>query len=532
MSYAAVGALTAAVALSAFPRAAAEPAAAAIRDLAVAGSFTRATHGSIVTTISPNGDGFRERARIGFTLTERATVTVFVAAVGYRPRTVFKRTLRLGPGVHAVVWRPSAWIQPRTYVVRFVVRDADGSVTRIGYRRGEARIIRVLGIEAAFTRESYRPESVAELRLETDEPQLTLQVFRAGDEGVVTAANDRMDGTAVAEKVAVAGRGSRGRPRRLRVWIGDWPSGVYFAKLTSPKGGTGYAPFIVRPRALGEHRVAVIMPTFTWQAYNFRDDDRDGYGDTWYDDGRRHRTRLGRPYLHRGVPPFFRVYDLNFLRWLERKARLEQRTVADFLTDSDLQGVRTSALLARAYDLIAFPGHHEYVTAREYGLIRGFRDRGGNLMFLSANNFFWRVRLRGRTLEKLQTWRSLRRPEASLLGVQYFGNDRGRRRGAFVVRRSEHFDWAFAGTGLRPGSSFGSFGIEIDHMTGDSPPGTTLLAEVPNLFGRGRTAQMTYYETWKSARVFSAGAFTLAGWAMYEPARQLLENLWARLSRP
>lgn len=43
---------------------------------------------------------------------------------------------------------------------------------------------------------------------------------------------------------------------------------------------------------------------------------------------------------------------------------------------------------------------------------------------------------------------------------------------------------------------------------------------------------MTYYESWKSARVFSAGAFTLAGWAMYEPARQLLENLWARLSRP
>ena len=127
MSYAAVGALTAAVALSAFPRAAAEPAAAAVRDLAVAGSFTWATHGSIVTTISPNGDGFRERARIGFTLTERATVTVFVAAVGYRPRTVFKRTLRLGPGVHAVVWRPSAWIQPRTYVVRFVVRDADAA---------------------------------------------------------------------------------------------------------------------------------------------------------------------------------------------------------------------------------------------------------------------------------------------------------------------------------------------------------------------------------------------------------------------
>ena len=41
---------------------------------------------------------------------------------------------------------------------------------------------------------------------------------------------------------------------------------------------------------------------------------------------------------------------------------------------------------------------------------------------------------------------------------------------------------------------------------------------------------MTYYESWKSARSSSAGAFTLAGWAMYEPVRQLLDNLWARLA--
>jgi hypothetical protein len=43
---------------------------------------------------------------------------------------------------------------------------------------------------------------------------------------------------------------------------------------------------------------------------------------------------------------------------------------------------------------------------------------------------------------------------------------------------------------------------------------------------------MTYYETARGAKVFAAGAFTLAG-NVYDPAVQrFLANLWARLSRP
>ena len=59
---------------------------------------------------------------------------------------------------------------------------------------------------------------------------------------------------------------------------------------------------------------------------------------------------------------------------------------------SDLDLHRTTAdRLAKAYRLIVFPGHHEYVTEEEYDAIEGYRDRGGNLAFLSANNFFWKV---------------------------------------------------------------------------------------------------------------------------------------------
>ena len=95
----------------------------------------------------------------------------------------------------------------------------------------------------------------------------------------------------------------------------------------------------------------------------------------------------------------------------------------DFLSQWDLEHVgEPSARSARAYDLIVFAGHHEYVTTREYDLVEGYRDLGGNLMFLSANNYYWRGRAtRRHVIEKSQRWRDLGRPESALVGVQYIG---------------------------------------------------------------------------------------------------------------
>jgi hypothetical protein len=62
-----------------------------------------------------------------------------------------------------------------------------------------------------------------------------------------------------------------------------------------------------------------------------------------------------------------------------------------------------------------------------------------------------------------------------------------------------------------------------------SPRSVQVLAEIPNLFGRGFTAQMTYYETAAGAKVFAAGAFTLAGAIDRPVVRQLVENVWSRL---
>jgi hypothetical protein len=327
----------------------------------------------------------------------------------------------------------------------------------------------------------------------------------------------------------------------IRLRIGAWPSGLYVARLSSADGRIGYAPFVVHPRRLGIHRIAVVLPTQTWQAYNFRDDNGDGIGDTWY--ARRDQTtvRLARPFLDRGVPPHYRHYDAPFLHWLARTHKS-----ADYLADVDLERVPNAQRLAAAYDLIVFPGHHEYVTAHEYNLIRGYRNAGGNLMFLFANDFFWRIIRNGNTITRTSRWRDVGRPEAALLGAQYRANDRGQRKNPWIVRETTATPWLFNGTGLRRGSRFGNGGIEIDSTAPSSPPGTDVIAAIPNIYGPGFTADMTYYQTSAGAKVFVAGAFDLVE-SLLEPdkpppdpdarhnapgARRMLENLWRWLAAP
>lgn len=162
---------------------------------------------------------------------------------------------------------------------------------------------------------------------------------------------------------------------------------------------------VVRPRRLGTHRVAVVLPTNTWQAYNRRDVDGDGTGDTWYESPAIDRVDLRRPFLDGGVPPRFRAYDRGFLHWLARRHH-----AVDYLADDDFERIRDGDRLARLYDLVMFPGHEEYVTAHAHDVLDRFRDFGGNLAFLSANNVFYRVERRGKWLIRTGRWRALGRP--------------------------------------------------------------------------------------------------------------------------
>ena len=373
-------------------------------------------------------------------------------------------------------------------------------------------------VVAAFSLRSYRPGDTAVLELWHAYPSVRLEILHVGPGGRRTLRAATLDGVSALGPIRVA-------PRRLRVSVrvGNWESGVYTARLTSA-GRVGFAPFIVRPRRLGQSRVAVVQPTHTWQAYNFRDADGDGLPDTWYFSASHRTVDVARPYLDRGVPPHFRQYDYGFLVWLARRKK-----PVDMLAQEDVEQL-TGDRMARLYRLIIFPGHHEYVTENEYDAVERYRNLGGNLAFLSANNFFWRVDRRHDRITRVARWRDLGRPEAALVGVQYFRWNLGIYKSRqYIARGVSRVPWLFAGTRIRNGDAFGWWGIELDGRAARSPRSTLVVASMPSAFGTNRAAEMTYYETTAGARVFAAGAFTLGGAAaMWTPGR-LLENLWHRL---
>jgi hypothetical protein len=487
--------------------------------------------GRLLTTISPNGDGFRDRAFVRFRLDRVATVRMTVNRTTGRLRPIFSRGYRLGPGSHTLVWAPSRSREPQTYLVRLVVRDRAGQVRTYGAttatRARTGPVVRLQGVDAAFRSLTYRPGRFAALGVWTDASELEVQLFRSGTEWQTTRRSDVMLGTPVTEPRTIAWHW-RSRRHFVRVFLpGRLETGLYFARLTATDGRVGFAPFVLRPLRLGRTaRVAVVLPTSTWEAYNFNDMDGNGWGDTWYAgppaDPATKTVRFGRPFLDRGVPYHFRNYDLDFLHWL-----FWRHHDVEYLGDSDLARFASGRQLRRAYGLIVFPGHTEYVTPAVFRNVGGYRDRGGHLIFLSANNFYWRVLPHGRSITRSQRWRDLGRPEAAVIGAQFLVNDGGQHQRPFVVRRA--VPWLFRGTSVHNGSRLGRFGIEIDGRAGSSPRGTRVIADIRHLI-EGRTAQMTYYERPSGAKVFAFGAFSMAGVATQRPFITMLDNLWARLA--
>jgi hypothetical protein len=354
-------------------------------------------------------------------------------------------------------------------------------------------------VQAAFAQRSYAPGDVAVLGLRGG-GSVRIRIFHAGA---------GRDGVLQGAPVS-APQGSR------VVRIGNWPSGLYYARVDSA-GGTWDAPFVLRPRRLGAHRILVVLPTNTWQAYNFEDDD------SWYESSGIHTIDLARPFVDNGVPPHYRGYDRGFVRWLQL-----YRVQTDFLSDDDLDRLGGDTL-ARAYDEIVFSGHEEYVTTHQYDAIERYRDLGGNLAFLSANDFFYKVVRHGDRMEGRWRWRDLGRPEASLVGEQYvdWNHDRYPNQAYHVT---EGGSWVFAGTGLATGATFGVYGIEIDAVCAASPKGTQVLARIPNAFGPGKSAEMTYYETRRGAKVFSAGVMNFGGSALWPQVRTMVGNVIGRLA--
>src|SRR6266571_1535636 len=112
------------------------------------------------------------------------------------------------------------------------------------------------GVAATFEHTSYAPGETATLVLWKAERGVRIRVFRVGPERARTVGNVTMQGVAVTPALEL---GPRAAHRPIELTVGDWPSGLYFARLTAPDGRVGFAPFVIRPRTLGEHRVLVVL---------------------------------------------------------------------------------------------------------------------------------------------------------------------------------------------------------------------------------------------------------------------------------
>jgi len=484
-----------------------------------------------LATVSPNGDRLRDHAIVRFRLDRPAKIDLQVVATDEvrRPvRLVWEARRSLGAGVHTIRWTPRRDMPARTYLLRFRVKSKNGGGLRVygfepprPHRLTSGLVVRILGVEASFLRRSYPQGGPATVSIATDTPAVRIQVFSYLGSGV---RDPNTEAVAMTPSIRLGWRGHRNAPHSVDVGRdGTWPSGLYFLRARTTDGRLAYAPFILRPRTPGEHRVAVVVPTNTWQAYNFRDGNGDGWADSWYIGGATRAIDLRRPYVEPGLPYRFHDWSAAFASWLKASGKQ-----ADYLSDDDLEAYKTGADLRNAYRLVVFSGHEEYVTGHEYDVVQRYRDLGGNLMFMSANNFFWKVTRKGQILRRIEQWRKLGRPEAALVGVQFVAGNYGQSEKPYVVQSAA--SWVFAGTGLVDGASFGRGGVEVDARAPSSPATLVVLARIPQAIG-SRDAEMTLYTGPAGSKVFAAGSLDFSASIGMPAVARIVDNLWVELAR-
>ena len=149
-------------------------------------------------------------------------------------------------------------------------------------------------------------------------------------------------------------------------------------------------------------------------------------------------------------------------------------------------------------------------------------------MFLSANNFYYKVTKSGDVMTRVGRWRDLGRPEAALTGVGFIR----------FVPASEPYvraEGSGGAVGLRAHGprcgvavrKVGDRGRRDDDRLAEGDAGAGGDPR-PRRVRRDRADDVL--RDARGAKVFAAGAFTLAGAALWPDVSRVLANLWSRLA--
>jgi N,N-dimethylformamidase len=177
-------------------------------------------------------------------------------------------------------------------------------------------------------------------------------------------------------------------------------SGVYAARLRTADA-EDYVPFFVRPKkGTATAKIAYLMPTFSYLAYggtgggestrpgagaggprqmSLYSQHSDGSGLT-YSSRLRPITNM-RPKLATRNPWQF-MADTHLLDWLETKG-----FAFDVITDQDLHSEGMSLLAP--YKAVLTGTHPEYTSPAMHDALNGWLAKGGRLMYMGGNGFYW-----------------------------------------------------------------------------------------------------------------------------------------------
>ena len=327
----------------------------------------------------------------------------------------------------------------------------------------------------------------------------------------------------------------------------DLPSAVYAMKLTTDEGDEDYVPFMVRtPLGAPQAKIAVIMSTIDYLAYanehqasNFGSVEallyrtpimapeniflsvhrEYGYSlyDTHSDGSGVHISSRLRPVLN--VRPKYDSWltqspwqfnaDLHLIDWLT-----ELGYEFDVLTDEDISYDGLERI--EGYNVLITGSHPEHKDGHYLDAIQAFKERGGRLMYMGGDGFYWRHTFhpaygRGEVTELrrcesgIRPWQAqpgeyYHQSDGKLGGMwRFLGRDMAAVSGTSMVaqgfdistyfKRTPESDdprvaWAFEGIGYdeRLGDfglvGGGAAGAEVDNVdtTLGSPPHTLLVA--------------------------------------------------------
>ncbi|WP_052745091.1 N,N-dimethylformamidase beta subunit family domain-containing protein [Micromonospora sp. HK10] len=302
----------------------------------------------------------------------------------------------------------------------------------------------------------------------------------------------------------------------------DCQPGLYAARLEGPDQLYRYVPFIVRPVA-PTNRVAVLLPTFTYNAYNGWGG-HNQYCTDW--PGLRPLT-LRRPSTELnvddpGMPDHTLYSDLLLMRWMSRQGFL-----FDCYDDVDLHA---SGSWLSSYRVLVLGSHPEYWSEAMRQHLVNYQAGGGHIIYAGGNGIYERVRVdSGRTTVTYRRstggrdiYPELGLPASQLLGTNYYHS------GNYAPYRVVNDHPLLAGTGLIVGSRFGATGYngaasgwEVDGLRGLAGEAAEyqVIARGEN---DGGGAAMVFLEKPNGAMVFSASSITFAGALDQDPAMSTL----------